>query len=507
MPKPSDPIARKSLRAALRLWRNSQKLGAHLLARLNVVEARRRSAGYGDTPTGYGVALRDILFDALRALRPEDSPPDSNDKRWRSYLILSGQYLDGRAPDYLVEQLSIARSTYDHEQATAFDSLVNILHEWEQTLTPGLEAGPPEPNRADEPEVANILSILNTARDQGLALELIRSVNTFYALFEARGLQATIEPYLQQAEAATRKTGDRTGLSETLGNLGRVAQWRGDYTRAEDCYGEALTLARAASAPPEQIAALLQGMGTIGFKRGDYTAAENYYADALALSRQHDLRDRRSGLLANMGALLLTRGDSSGAEACFQEGLTLARALGNRARVGALLINLGVLAARQPDLDRAESCFQESLELARAAHNREQLIFLLTNLGTLSTDRANLTHAESYFQEALSLARELDDRARISHLLANLGAIATKNRNHAGAETFFAEGLAVARAIGHKEIMVLSLVNWGDLERARGNVEQAQTRYEEGLRLAKEIGHQRYIKVVEGSLLKLGDKL
>ncbi len=143
MPKlPPDPLNRKTLRQAFRCWDNSQKLGAHPLARLKTVEARRRSAGYGDTPAGYGVALRDVLHDALARLKPADAP-DPGDKRWRSYLILHSQYLEGRSPDYLISQFSIARSTYDHEQANAFESLADVLREWEQAPPSGAAASEP----------------------------------------------------------------------------------------------------------------------------------------------------------------------------------------------------------------------------------------------------------------------------------------------------------------------------------------------------------------------------
>ncbi|MFQ5855571.1 MAG: tetratricopeptide repeat protein [Anaerolineae bacterium] len=134
-------LDRKSIRNALRSWSNAQELGEHPLTGLAVVEARRRAAGYADTLTGRGVALRNVLRDAIEMLRPDDGPPDFLEKRWRPYIIIGEQYLDGRNPDYLAEQLGIARSTYNHEQAAALDSLADILSQWEQSrgiLRPGM---------------------------------------------------------------------------------------------------------------------------------------------------------------------------------------------------------------------------------------------------------------------------------------------------------------------------------------------------------------------------------
>jgi tetratricopeptide (TPR) repeat protein len=136
-------LNRKAIRQALRFWGSAQKLGEHPLAGLEIVEARRKAAGYGQTPVGCGVALREVLHDAILKLKPDAGEPDWQEKSWRPYLILSQQYLDGRSPNYLIEQLSIARSTYDHEQAQAFESLADILRQWEE-----LRSRPAQPTPA-----------------------------------------------------------------------------------------------------------------------------------------------------------------------------------------------------------------------------------------------------------------------------------------------------------------------------------------------------------------------
>jgi tetratricopeptide (TPR) repeat protein len=126
-----DPLGRKALRAALRAWKNSPLLGELPLARLAAVERRRRDAGYSDSNVGYGLALRDVLREAIESLKPEGADPDPLERRWRAYTILSQQYLDGRSPDYVAVQMGVARSTYDHEQAAALDTLADLLREQE----------------------------------------------------------------------------------------------------------------------------------------------------------------------------------------------------------------------------------------------------------------------------------------------------------------------------------------------------------------------------------------
>lgn len=124
-------MQRKDVRSALRAWDASDKLGAHSLARLKVVEDHRRTAGYRDTTIGYGVALRDVLHAAIETLMPEEADADYLDGRWRAYLILSQRYLHGRSPGYLADRFAIARSTFDHEHARALDALMDVLRRWE----------------------------------------------------------------------------------------------------------------------------------------------------------------------------------------------------------------------------------------------------------------------------------------------------------------------------------------------------------------------------------------
>ena len=126
-----DLFNRKSLRSGLKDWDHSKQLGEHPLARLQIVERQRQAAGYGETPMGFGIALREILQDAINDLKPGGGEPEYLEKRWRSFLILSEQFIHGRTPDYVCEQLGIARSTYNHEQAQAFERLIDILRQKE----------------------------------------------------------------------------------------------------------------------------------------------------------------------------------------------------------------------------------------------------------------------------------------------------------------------------------------------------------------------------------------
>jgi tetratricopeptide (TPR) repeat protein len=131
MPEPGK-LSVKRLRAALKCWDDAGALGTHELCAWAIARAQRQSAGYDDTPAGRGLALRALLAAAIEDLRQDAGDPRPADRRWRTYLILHGRYLEGRVPDYLAEQLAVSRSTYNHAQLEAEKALLARLVEWEE---------------------------------------------------------------------------------------------------------------------------------------------------------------------------------------------------------------------------------------------------------------------------------------------------------------------------------------------------------------------------------------
>jgi tetratricopeptide (TPR) repeat protein len=120
---------------ALRNCNSLKDLAKNALAGLNIVKTHRKKAGYTETPAGVGLALHEILEQSIASLRPDDSPPVMLEKRWRPYVIIHAQFLEGRSPEYIQEQLHIARGTYFAEQKRAFTLLADMIQKREEQLT------------------------------------------------------------------------------------------------------------------------------------------------------------------------------------------------------------------------------------------------------------------------------------------------------------------------------------------------------------------------------------
>ena len=110
--------------------RNFGELSAHVLAALPQVQVRRVTTAYPDTPSGLGMALRDVLANAVDALKPnQHTQPQPDDRRWRLHLILKWCYFEAVSRDDIATRLFIDRGTYNHEQARAIDALAEKLAE------------------------------------------------------------------------------------------------------------------------------------------------------------------------------------------------------------------------------------------------------------------------------------------------------------------------------------------------------------------------------------------
>jgi tetratricopeptide (TPR) repeat protein len=142
LPSPGDslyhddaPFSPDSIRRALKSLNDPQRLGNHPLARLSLVRCHLRGQGYKDDVFGRGIALRDVLREAVESLKPKDSEPRYFSRSWRPYLILTKQYLGGHSPTCLAQKMCVGRSTYFQEQKRTLALFADALQQMEQRCT------------------------------------------------------------------------------------------------------------------------------------------------------------------------------------------------------------------------------------------------------------------------------------------------------------------------------------------------------------------------------------
>lgn len=73
-----------------------------------------------------GKALRALLFDTVEQLNPSGCP-DSSDKEWRPYTILTRRYVDGSSIEETVDELGISLRQFHREHTKALQAVAAIL--------------------------------------------------------------------------------------------------------------------------------------------------------------------------------------------------------------------------------------------------------------------------------------------------------------------------------------------------------------------------------------------
>ena len=117
----------KSLRPCFRHWHNTTHLGQTQLASHPLTEHYRQANGFQPTQLGRGMALRQLLREAVRTLRPIDTPPDPHAKQWRPYLAITEQFFNGYTPEFAATQLHIAKRTFYRAQTAALQRIAESL--------------------------------------------------------------------------------------------------------------------------------------------------------------------------------------------------------------------------------------------------------------------------------------------------------------------------------------------------------------------------------------------
>jgi tetratricopeptide (TPR) repeat protein/transcriptional regulator with XRE-family HTH domain len=308
-----------------------------------------------------------------------------------------------------------------------------------------------------ELESDNVFAALEFARDLGLSQVFVRLVLSFAHFLEARGMGEQEEVLLEQAYSVALTVPDSQSLATVMLYLGRIAQWRGQYTRASDSYQQGLNWARQ-TGDSALIAHLLRNLGVVADSQGEYAKAEGYFTEALALARMET----------------------------------------DQSQVPLCLSSLGLVAFKRGADELAENYWREGLVLAQCSGNKEQECYLLLDIANIAMNRRHFVEADDLLQQALVLARELGHLELTSGILGNLGENARRSGAYDQAEPFLLEALQRAQEIGHHIIAVYTKLELGELYLLQCRLQAAETLFHEILQSTPDDNQELTAKALYG---------
>ncbi len=218
-----------------------------------------------------------------------------------------------------------------------------------------------------------------------------------------RGRFDEAEPFAATAADAYREAGDRAGLADALGLLGRLFSFQGRYDEADTVLIEEYALVQAV-ASPRRVAQALGHRGTWHLLRFEHDAA------AAAYRQQHDIASSIGDLrqiaiaMGNIGIIHLRTARYDEALQAFVAAVDACDQVGDRQGVVVGYGNMTRCHLLSGDLDAAMQCARRHLALAEETGDQGGRMIGLANLGYVYQALGDLDDAEQHLGRAAAIA-------------------------------------------------------------------------------------------------------
>ena len=197
-----------------------------------------------------------------------------------------------------------------------------------------------------------------------------------------------------------REIDDPVRLGNSLNMKGNAYSLLSNYTRALECYQEALKI-REALGDSNNMAKTYNNIGAIHLRMRNYDEALNYFERALSFYKGIGDDELMFGLTNNIGAVYDEMEDYEKAFKYCQDALEIVEHTGNISNSIIVLNNLGEVAGSLEKYDQALGYFTEAEKRCEEAGNIRMSAITLLNIGSLYMLTGNPDKAMPYLEEAL----------------------------------------------------------------------------------------------------------
>jgi predicted ATPase/DNA-binding SARP family transcriptional activator len=251
-----------------------------------------------------------------------------------------------------------------------------------------------------------------------------------------------------------------------------LADMLGDYAAARSMAEENLAASRA-TGNTTGVAASLGCLGILDVREGNVESARRNLLESVAVLRELGNDDGVAAGLHNLAVLEAGTGDLVSARQHAEESLALSRARGDASGVVASLQILGEMAVQEGEYRRARPLFEEAIEVARGLGHAYAVAILLSDLGQVARREGDLDAASRQLNEALSIHREIGDAEGESTALARLASLALDRGETGEARRLHQESLGIRKDLGDVRLIVESLRSIADVDDAAGQRHRA----------------------------------
>ncbi|HKY03758.1 MAG TPA: serine/threonine-protein kinase, partial [Blastocatellia bacterium] len=299
--------------------------------------------------------------------------------------------------------------------------------------------------------------------------------------YRAIGRMELAEPHFEAALELRRGLfGEHhRDVAESLYYLGGVKVLKGDTTRGEQLYRQALAIQRTMPNEGNNLPYMLLDMGGLLTSRGDFAAAIETFNEARQIFLDKHGAEHITIAISHeyLGNVYLAWGDLEAARAEFEEALRLFEK-NSSTMIGAPMYRLGYIYMIGGEYEKSEQLLRESLTLyirqyGEKHHSATSARYALARLALESGDHKT---ARLETEKAIELDRQAygDTSPQRAGGLAAMGYVETRTGRPARGEIYLREALRLRHLAGPQTAYSLS-----DLNAYLGESLAAQNRFEE----------------------------
>jgi len=253
-----------------------------------------------------------------------------------------------------------------------------------------------------------------------------------------------------EAQRIATAENNQSGLLDALRAIG-ISHWmKGELTRAQTAYNEAMVLARKIHNTMDECK-LLNNTGLIDCDRSMFPDALSKLKKSLSMSETLGSITGRAHSLCNIGLVYWRSGKASEALDYYKRSLHLVETINDVAGQANLLTNMGIIYHSRGELEQAYEIASSSMKLSRDLDNKRAVCRALNNMGSVMLAVGMFETAEKHFTDALSIAGKIGLRNMEGLIITNKALLAMLRGNTAEAEALFYESMQITRDIDDKE--------------------------------------------------------
>jgi tetratricopeptide (TPR) repeat protein len=217
----------------------------------------------------------------------------------------------------------------------------------------------------------------------------------------------------------------------------------------------------------------LLGLGVVAQRRGDYDAALDCYRDSLAIDERLGNLVGMASCYNNLGIVAQKRGDYDAALDWCRKSLAIEKQLGNLEGIATSYNNLGIVAQKRGDYDAALNWYRKSLAINEQLSNLGGMARSYGELGNTAYLRDDYGAAIDWYKKAQMVFEQLGDRAGMASSYHQLGTVAQQHGDYDAALDWYRKSLAIEEQLGNRTGMASTLGNMGALYTEMGRAADA----------------------------------